>query len=151
MIQGMTTPANLTGHIGVPLGRPPRIAVAGAGARGSRYADLASGSAEIVAVAEPRAHHRTAFTERHASVAVYQNWQDMLAGGRLADAVIIATQDADHVAAATAFAAAGYDILLEKPMATDPADCAAIVAAVERAGVTMASATCSATRRTPGR
>jgi predicted dehydrogenase len=147
MIQGMTTPANLTGHLGVPLGRPPRIAVAGAGARGSRYADLASGSAEIVAVAEPRAHHRTAFTDRHASVAVYQNWQDMLAAGRLADAVIIATQDADHVAAATAFAAAGYDILLEKPMATDPADCARIVAAVQRAGVTMA--VCHVLRYTP--
>jgi predicted dehydrogenase len=61
--------------------------------------------------------------------------------------VIIATQDADHVAAATAFAAAGYDILLEKPMATDPADCARIVAAVERAGVTMA--VCHVLRYTP--
>jgi len=105
MIRGMTTPANLTSHIGVPLGRPPRIAVAGAGGRGSTYAALAAGSAEIVAVAEPRAHHRRAFTERHASVAVHENWQDMLAAGRVADAVIIATQDADHVAAATAFAA----------------------------------------------
>jgi predicted dehydrogenase len=143
----MTTPANLTGHIGVPLGRPPRIAVAGAGGRGSTYAALAAGSADIVAVAEPRAHHRRAFTERHASVAVYENWQDMLAAGRVADAVIIATQDADHVGAATAFAAAGYDILLEKPMATDEADCAAIVAAVERAGVTMA--VCHVLRYTP--
>jgi predicted dehydrogenase len=143
----MTTPANLTSHIGVPLGRPPRIAVAGAGGRGSTYAALAAGSAEIVAVAEPRAHHRRAFTERHASVAVHENWQDMLAAGRVADAVIIATQDADHVAAATAFAAAGYDILLEKPMATDEADCAAIVAAVERAGVTMA--VCHVLRYTP--
>jgi predicted dehydrogenase len=143
----MTTPANLTSHIGVPLGRPPRIAVAGAGGRGSTYAALAAESAEIVAVAEPRAHHRGAFTERHASVAVYENWQDMLAAGRVADAVIIATQDADHVAAATAFAAAGYDILLEKPMATDEADCAAIVAAVQRAGVTMA--VCHVLRYTP--
>jgi predicted dehydrogenase len=147
MIHGMTTAASLTGHIGVPLGRPPRIAVAGAGGRGSRYAELASGSAEIVAVAEPRAHHRNAFADRHASAAVYENWQDMLAAGRLADAVIVATQDADHVAAATAFAAAGYDILLEKPMATSPVDCAGIVAAVERAGVTMA--VCHVLRYTP--
>lgn len=138
---GMTTPVNLTGHIGVPLLRRLRIAVAGAGARGSTYARLAASaslSADIVAVAEPRDHHRRVFAARHPDAAVFSSWQDMLAAGRIADAVIIATQDADHVAAATAFAAAGYDVLLEKPMATTEADCTRIVSAVERAGVTMA-------------
>ncbi|HEY0807785.1 MAG TPA: Gfo/Idh/MocA family oxidoreductase [Pseudonocardiaceae bacterium] len=142
----MTT-ANLRAHIGVPLDRRPRLAVAGAGARGSTYAELAAGQAEIVAVAEPRDHHRTTFAHRHPSAAVFTDWRDMLTAGRLADAVIIATQDADHVAAAVAFAEAGYDILLEKPMATDEADCARIVAAVRRAGVTMA--VCHVLRYTP--
>ena len=131
MIPGMTTPVNLTGHIGVPLDRRLGIAVAGAGARGSTYAGLAV-SADIVAVAEPRDHHRRVFTARHRDARVFGSWQDMLAAGRIADAVIIATQDADHVAAATAFADAGYDLLLEKPMATSEADCTRIVAAVER-------------------
>jgi predicted dehydrogenase len=70
-----------------------------------------------------------------------------VAAWRLADAVIIATQDADHVAAAVAFAEAGYDILLEKPMATDESDCERIVAAVDKAGVTMA--VCHVLRYTP--
>jgi len=147
MIPDMTTPVNLTGHIGVPLDRPLRIAVAGAGARGSTYAGLAAAASDIVAVAEPRAHHRAAFAARHRQAAVFTDWQDMLAAGRIADAVIIATQDADHVAAATAFAAAGYDLLLEKPMATTEADCTRIVSAVERAGVTMA--VCHVLRYTP--
>jgi predicted dehydrogenase len=144
---GMTTPVNLTGHIGVPLSRRLRIAVAGAGARGSTYAGLAAATADVVAVAEPRDHHRGAFAARHPGATVFRDWRDLLAAGRIADAVIIATQDADHVAAATAFAAAGYDLLLEKPMATSEADCARIVAAVERAGVTMA--VCHVLRYTP--
>ncbi|HEX4721113.1 MAG TPA: Gfo/Idh/MocA family oxidoreductase [Pseudonocardiaceae bacterium] len=143
----MTTPVNLAGHIGVPLDRRPRLAVAGAGARGGKYADLAAANADIVAVAEPRAHHRTAFRARHPQAAVFTDWRDMLAAGRQADAVIIATQDADHIAPAIAFAEAGYDILLEKPMATAEADCARIAAAVERAGVTMA--VCHVLRYTP--
>src|SRR6266567_3619142 len=128
MIRCMT-PVNLTEHIGVPLDRRPRLAVAGAGARGSTYAELAADAADIVAVAEPRDHHRAAFAGRHPGAAVYTDWRNMVAAGRLADAVIIATQDADHVAAAVAFADAGYDILLEKPMATNESDCARIVAA----------------------
>ncbi len=141
------TPVNLTEHIGVPLDRRPRLAVAGAGARGSTYAELAADAADIVAVAEPRDHHRAAFAGRHPGAAVYTDWRNMVAAGRLADAVIIATQDADHVAAAVAFADAGYDILLEKPMATNESDCARIVAAVRRAGVTMA--VCHVLRYTP--
>lgn len=147
MIPGMTTPVNLTAHVGTPLDRRLRIAVAGAGARGSTYAGLAAASADIVAVAEPREHHRTTFAARHPDAAVFTDWQAMLAAGRVADAVIVATQDADHVAAATAFAEAGYDLLLEKPMATSEADCARIVAAVRQAGVTMA--VCHVLRYTP--
>lgn len=147
MIRGMTTSVNLSGHVGVPLDRRLRLAVAGAGGRGSIYAELAADRADIVAVAEPRAHHRSVFAARHPGAAVFPDWHEMLAAGRAADAVIIATQDADHVGAAVAFAAAGYDILLEKPMATDEAACARIAAAVERAGVTMA--VCHVLRYTP--
>jgi predicted dehydrogenase len=147
-----STPANLAAHVGVPLDRPLRIAVAGAGARGSTYAEIASGLAgrvEIVAVAEPRAHHREAFAARHtlAPDAVFTDWADLLAAGRTADAVIVATQDADHLAAATAFARAGYDLLLEKPMATNEADCDAIVAAAREAGGALA--VCHVLRYTP--
>ena len=57
---------------------------------------------------------------------------------RFADAVLICTQDRMHVELAEAFAAAGYHILLEKPMAPDEAGCRRIAAAVEKAGVMLA-------------
>jgi predicted dehydrogenase len=49
--------------------------------------------------------------------------------------VVISTQDHDHLPAIEAFAAAGYDILCEKPLAGAEADCAAAVAAASAAGV----------------
>ena len=52
--------------------------------------------------------------------------------------LLICTQDRTHVEPAEAFAAAGYHILLEKPMAPDEAGCRRIVAAVEKAGVMLA-------------
>jgi predicted dehydrogenase len=65
----------------------------------------------------------------------------------MADAVIIATQDADHVAPAIAAAEKGYDILLEKPMATTEQGCREIVAAVKRSGVMLG--VCHVLRYTP--
>ena len=49
----------------------------------------------------------------------------------MADMVIVATQDAMHVDPALAFAAQGYAMLLEKPMAPNEADCQRIVQAVK--------------------
>src|SRR4029453_3996453 len=66
---------------------------------------------------------------------------------RLADAVVIATQDADHVEPAVAFAGLGYHVLLEKPMATSEADCERIVAPAPHAGVMLA--VCHVLRYTP--
>jgi predicted dehydrogenase len=56
----------------------------------------------------------------------------MIARDRFGDAVIIATQDADHAEPAVAFAARKYNILLEKPMAPNEADCRRIVDAAVR-------------------
>ncbi len=57
------------------------------------------------------------------------------AGKRLADAVIIAVHDFMHVELVEAFAAQGYDILCEKPMATSIDHCLQIEAAVKKAGI----------------
>ncbi len=43
----------------------------------------------------------------------FESWEQLLALGRVADAVVIATQDAMHVGPAVAFAGQGYHILLE--------------------------------------
>jgi predicted dehydrogenase len=69
---------------------------------------------------------------------VFHSWEDLAARGRIADAVVIATQDSMHVHPAIAFANLKYHILLEKPMAVTAADCAAIVAAVRANDVKLA-------------
>ncbi|MDA0335455.1 MAG: Gfo/Idh/MocA family oxidoreductase [bacterium] len=124
---------------------PVTIAVIGAGSRGSGYARYAAehpDQARIVAVAEPRNAYRERLAAQHSipSQQVFTDWQDAAAAPKLADAVLICTQDAMHVGPALAFARAGYHILLEKPMATDEAGCRQIVAAVRQAGVQFAVA-----------
>jgi len=121
---------------------PVTIALVGAGQRGTGYAHwaAATGKARIVAVAEPRPHPREHAATVHEIPPehVFRDWRDLAKQPKLADAVIIATQDAAHVEPATALAALGYHIMLEKPMATSDADCERIVEAVEKAGVMMA-------------
>ena len=52
-----------------------------------------------------------------------EDWTALVSMPRLADAVIISTQDKDHKDPAVAFARAGYHVLLEKPMAVTESDC----------------------------
>jgi predicted dehydrogenase len=115
------------------------LIVAGAGGRGTGYARIAAdaGRAQVVGVAEPRDFFRDGMIARHgiSPENVYTDWKDLAARDRFADAVIIATQDRMHVEPAVAFAAKGYDILLEKPMAPDAAGCRRIVNAATDAGV----------------
>jgi len=129
----------------------PTLAVAGAGLRGATYARraLETRRAQVVAVAEPDPVRRERFAEEHGIPPehVFADWRDLAAAGRLADGMIIATQDAEHAEPAVAFAGLGYHLLLEKPMATSEADAAAIVEAVERAGVMLA--VCHVLRYTP--
>ncbi|MFK4851859.1 Gfo/Idh/MocA family protein [Microbacterium sp. ZW T6_19] len=120
---------------------PVRIAVVGAGARGTNYARLAArGEGTVSAVAEPDPQRRRMFAEEFSlpDDAVFTTWEDLLAAPRISDAVVIATQDRAHSEPAIAFARAGYDILLEKPMAPTEAESELIVDAVEESRVIMA-------------
>ncbi len=105
----------------------------------------------MVAVAEPRAAYREPIVAAHGA-AGYSGWREMLESGlasgkKIADAVAICTQDADHLEPALAFAAAGYHILLEKPIAPTADECRRIVDATEKAGVMLA--VCHVLRYTP--
>jgi predicted dehydrogenase len=62
------------------------------------------------------------------------------AGTPLADAVVLATPDRDHADLAVAALAQGYHLLLEKPIATSPADVDRVAAAAEVATGTVAVA-----------
>lgn len=118
-----------------------QLVLVGAGLRGM----LAyGGSAEaagvrFVAVVEPDAQRRQVFAQLHGLPAerCYATVDEWLAatppdGPRLADAVLIATPDDQHLAPALAALEAGYDVLLEKPMAQSAAECVALVEAAER-------------------
>ncbi|NEA59739.1 Gfo/Idh/MocA family oxidoreductase [Streptomyces sp. SID13666] len=134
------------------MDRPLSVVVLGAGARGSAYADLAATrpqQARVVAVAELRDGVRAAFAARHDIDAKFRfaDWRDLLDQPRLADIAIIAVQDADHVEAAVGLADLGYQLLLEKPMATSEADCDAIAEAARRNGTALA--VCHVMRYTP--
>lgn len=127
------------------------VAVVGAGNRGSIYARHASesGRGRVVAVAEPDDRRRQLLAEEHGidRRRVFESWEALTAGPPIADAVVIATQDAHHAEPAVALAEHGYDILLEKPMATTEADAADIVEAAHDAGVVLT--VCHVLRYTP--
>ena len=116
--------------------------VLGAGARGRTYASYAltyPDRLRVVAVAEPRADVRARFADAHAIPPERQfaAWEDLLARPQMARAAIIATPDHLHTAPTLAALEAGYDVLLEKPMAPTLAENVRLVQAAERAGRTL--------------
>jgi len=122
---------------------PVSLILVGAGQRGTGYARWARRHPErstVVAVAEPSPVRRARLAAEHGITPAnaVTDWTELAGRARLADAVLICTQDRMHADPAEAFAALGYHILLEKPMAPDEAGCRRIVAAVEKAGVMLA-------------
>lgn len=121
-----------------------KIAVCGAGGRGrTAYAPYIAAHpdlCEIVAVAEPLRQNREELVRRFSIPPenIFTDWTGMAAAPRLADAVIVATQDRMHVEPAVAFMEKGYHLLLEKPMAPTEAECRRIVETATRTGVIMA-------------
>ena len=121
----------------------PTLIVAGAGGRGTSYANYIAKHPEqgkVVGVAEPIDFRRNRIIEKHGIPAekAFTDWVDMAKRPKFADAVMICTQDAMHAEPAVAFAEKGYHILLEKPMAPSADECKAITDAVKKAGVLFA-------------
>jgi predicted dehydrogenase len=136
----------------VAVAEPVTLAVAGTGSRGYAYAafaEVAPERARVVAVADPRADRRDALAQRLGvpQPRRYDSWRELADAGRLADAVVLATPDHEHAEATARFAALGYHILLEKPIAPTREECVATVEAAERSGVLLA--VCHVLRYTP--
>jgi predicted dehydrogenase len=116
--------------------KPVTIAVLGLGNRGSIYSEFSKEHPDlckVVAIAEPRnavREHYAKYFEVDAGL-VFPDWKDLAKLDRVADAVVITTQDRMHAEPAIAFANKGYHILLEKPMSVNEEECKAITAAVE--------------------
>src|SRR3989338_4579886 len=125
---------------------PVTLLIIGCGNRGnvySSYCEEFPERAKVVGLAEPNDARRIQTAQRFHlpsdSSMVFRDWREIIsAPTRLADGVLICLQDRAHHEAACAFAAKGYDMLLEKPMAVTRQHCEEIADAVERAGIIFA-------------
>ena len=102
--------------------KPLRLAILGCGSRGRTYARIAATMKdryEIVAVADKMAARTAtlAALREPGEIRVFDSAEALFAEGRLADVLLIATQDADHYGHAMSALDLGYDLLLEKPAA----------------------------------
>ncbi|MDK2953610.1 MAG: hypothetical protein PWQ27_993 [Kosmotoga sp.] len=102
--------------------------IVGAGNRGKDaygfYAAHNPDKLKIVAVAEPNEEKRLSITKIHGipEELCFASWEELASKDKIADAAIISTPDHLHVKPAIAFMEKGYDLLLEKPMATNLED-----------------------------
>jgi predicted dehydrogenase len=119
--------------------KPITLAIVGGGMRGETYGRFAlehPDLAKVVAVAEPRQFQRESLAKAHGIPTnhVFCSWESLAIAPRLADAVIIATQDQMHLAPMLALAPKGYAVLIEKPMSTNLEECEQIVACAKEHG-----------------
>ena len=92
---------------------------------------------KVVAVAEPVEGRRRAIQEKHGipDEMCFNGWEEILAQPKMADLALICTMDDMHYAPAMKAIELGYDILLEKPVAPTPEECADMALAAEKKGV----------------
>jgi len=129
-----------------------KVILIGAGSRGVAYTDLmaeCSGRYEIVAVAEPIEERREYIKNKHGvpENMCFTTWEPILEMEKFADVVLVCTMDRDHKAPALCAIEKGYDLLLEKPAAPTPEDCAEIRRAAKEKGVKVL--VCHVLRYTP--
>ncbi len=128
-------------------------ALVGAGMRGAySYAPYAlekPEELEFVAVAEPDDIRREKFKKLHniPDGMCFSSWEELLNQPKLADAVLICTQDKMHYEPAIKACEKGYNVLLEKPMSNNPAECYKIGEAANKSKQIMSI--CHVLRYTP--
>lgn len=111
---------------------PVTAILIGAGHRGNIYADYAKkfpDELRIVAVADPNPERRKRIAQLHniSENFCFTDWKKVFSIGKFADTVIIATPDNLHTQPCLAALDAGYDILLEKPIAPTEVECRQIL------------------------
>lgn len=116
------------------------VALIGAGGRGRVYTNEMLKMPEkyqVIAVAEPVDERREYAKEKHgiADNMCFTNWDDFFKLGKVADMAVIATMDKDHFVPVMKAIELGYDILLEKPVSPDPAECKKMAMAAKEKGV----------------
>ena len=122
------------------MSQPLTAVLIGAGNRGyaayGPYGLAHPDEIRFISVAEPHDTRRARFAQAHAipPERQFRTWEDLLAQGQIADTALICTLDRAHVEPTVAALETGYDVLLEKPMATTLADCVRLVQTAEHTG-----------------
>ena len=108
------------------------IAVLGFGIRGEEayayYQLLRPEEMEVVAVADPRPERLRLAVNKYGVKPenCFLSGEELLAQEKLADVLVIATQDKDHVCFALPALEKGYHLLLEKPISPNLSECLAL-------------------------
>lgn len=105
-----------------------KIIVIGAGNRGRAYTQYAlkyPEQLEVVAVAEPMERARESFKTMHSlpDEMCFNSYEELLAKPKMADYAFICTQDKMHFEPSIMALNAGYNLLLEKPIAPTAEEC----------------------------
>jgi predicted dehydrogenase len=117
---------------------PVEAVMVGAGNRGARvygaYALDRPGDLRFVAVVDPDEARRNSFAESHGIPldCQFERWEDLVERPRLVNTAFNATLDRTHHASTLGLLEAGYDVLLEKPIATTLEDVLDVAQAAER-------------------
>ncbi len=113
-----------------------RVGVIGAGTWGRLHARVYAGDArvELVAIADLDLARAQAVAQECNADRAYASWEALLEQSGI-EALSIATPDFAHTEIAIAAAEAGVNLLVEKPLALTPGDCARVIEAARRAGV----------------
>ncbi|HET7029516.1 MAG TPA: Gfo/Idh/MocA family oxidoreductase [Candidatus Limnocylindrales bacterium] len=113
------------------------LGLVGAGRMGSIHGRLiarAVPAAHLAGIADLNVEAARRLAAEVGEPPVFASLEEMLGAGGV-DAVLVATSSSGHLAAIRAAAAAGRDVLCEKPIALTPADTAAAIEAAATAGI----------------
>ena len=125
------------------MSKPVTFAICGCGARGleayAPYQDAHPEEMKIVAGADCRPERLAMLRERYGvrPERCFPSDEALLAQPRLADVMIVATQDRQHVPAALAALDKGYHVLLEKPISPSLEECRALQRKARETGRTV--------------
>ncbi|MGD9887402.1 MAG: Gfo/Idh/MocA family protein [Bacilli bacterium] len=108
------------------------VAILGFGSRGFTYANIIRdhpNEAMIIAICEKNLQKKPLILAQYqlAEHQYFENEDDFFNQGKLADILVISTMDQDHFRQAQKALELGYDLLLEKPIATTKEHCQAIL------------------------
>lgn len=114
-----------------------KIVIFGLGQRGGIYATYAKtfpDKFELVAIIENNSERIAYARENFSNTPLYVDYRSFLDSNTEADIVAVCTQDEGHREHSVAMMKAGYDLLLEKPIACTEEDCREIYEASKRYG-----------------